>query len=141
MKSFLEDPWAVLTKKLNQSEETNRDVSPMLEHSFSSQLISIDSEYNLECKSVRTVDSSSLCSESVNESTLDTTLGLDDTGNSNVSNADSSVDLKLDGVTFGQESKNNSVCSNDDSASEDINKDDNIQDSCVSKPNTIQDLI
>ncbi|XP_076303046.1 uncharacterized protein LOC143221498 [Lasioglossum baleicum] len=141
MKSFLEDPWAELTKKLNESTETNGDDSVKLEQSLSPQLFYMDSESNSECKSITNVHNSCFSSESRNESSIDVKLGLDDTNVSDVSKTESSIDLKLDNVRFSQESKNDSICNNNDSASENIRDENNVHDICTSKTNIIQDLI
>ncbi|KOC61860.1 hypothetical protein WH47_06189 [Habropoda laboriosa] len=139
MKSFLEDPWAELTKKLNKSKETKGSKSFKIEQSVPSQLIYIDSKSSSESKS-RANDDSQFSSESRNETSVDVTLGLDDTDISDLSRTKSSIDLKLDNVRFSEESKNISICSNNDSACKDTH-DENIRHSCTSKADIIQDLI
>ena len=71
-------------------------------------------------------------------------MELNDTDISNVSRTESSIDLKLDDVRFSQESKNDSVCNNnDDNVNEGINNKNNvnsINDICLSEMNSIQDL-
>lgn len=144
MKSFLEDPWAELTKKLVEDKETNGNESPKIELSLSSQLTCVDTESYCESKSISSIDNSCLSPGSKSESSIDAKLGLDDTDISNVSRTESSIDLKLDSVRFIQESKNDSVCNNnDDSVNEGIqneNNVNNINDICSSKMNIIQDL-
>ncbi|CAK9828120.1 hypothetical protein ANTRET_LOCUS5699 [Anthophora retusa] len=103
MKSFLEDPWAELTKKLDKSKETKGTRSPKIEQ---------------------------------DETSVNVTLGLDDTDVSDLSRTKSSIDLKLDDVRFSEESKDNSICSNNDSAC-----DESIRRSCTSKADIIQDVI
>ncbi|XP_033309798.1 uncharacterized protein DDB_G0280315-like [Bombus bifarius] len=144
MKSFLEDPWAELTKKLTKDKETNGDESPKVELSSSSQLAYVDTESYSESKSISSIDNSCFSPESKSKSSIDAKLGLDDTDISNVSRTGSSIDLKLDSVRFSQESKNDSVCNNnDDSVNEGIlneNNVNNINDICSSKINISQDL-
>ncbi|XP_034171185.1 uncharacterized protein LOC117600209 [Osmia lignaria lignaria] len=110
--SFLEDPWAELMKKLNDSKEVNdSEMSPTFEPLLSSESIYIDSK---------------------NE------LGLDDTDVSSVSRTESSIDINLENVTFGQELVNKSNGSNNDSVCEDFQ-----ENGVHSAPttNVIQDLI
>ncbi|XP_043579321.1 TBC1 domain family member 5 homolog A-like [Bombus pyrosoma] len=144
MKSFLEDPWAELTKKLMKDKEINGNESPKIELSLSSQLACVDTESYFESKSISSIDNSCFSPESKSESSIDAKLGLDDTDISNVSRIENSIDLKLDNVRFSQESKNDSVCNNSgDSVNEGIHNEDNvnnINDICSSKMNIIQDL-
>ncbi|CAK9828121.1 hypothetical protein ANTRET_LOCUS5699 [Anthophora retusa] len=135
MKSFLEDPWAELTKKLDKSKETKGTRSPKIEQSVSSQLIYIDSRSSSESKS-RAADDSRFNSKCRDETSVNVTLGLDDTDVSDLSRTKSSIDLKLDDVRFSEESKDNSICSNNDSAC-----DESIRRSCTSKADIIQDVI
>ncbi|XP_076755235.1 uncharacterized protein LOC143426014 [Xylocopa sonorina] len=137
MKSFLEDPWAELVEKLNKSKEMNGDEPSKIE---SSQLIYIDPKSNSNSKTIANVNSY-FSSESRNDSSVDVTLGLDDTDISDMSRTESSIDLKLDNVRFSQVSKNDSFCSNNDSISEDINDEHNIHNICSSNKNMIQNLV
>ncbi|XP_017875898.1 uncharacterized protein LOC108622497 [Ceratina calcarata] len=119
MRSFLEDPWAELTEKLNKSKETDEDES-----------LEIDS------KALSNLDSSCLSPESKLESSIDVTLGLDDTDISDISRTESSIDLKLDSVKVSQESKDDSSSSVN---SEDANNETNVSDIC-SGTSIIRDL-
>ncbi|KAK9303764.1 hypothetical protein QLX08_004640 [Tetragonisca angustula] len=139
MKSFLEDPWAELTKKLNGSKETCENESSELEQSFSSQ-VDVDSDSNVECKSVSNVDDSYSSSKSRNESFVDMKLRLDDTDVSNKSQTESSVDLKIDNIRCSQESEDDGVCNNSSSMSEGIESESNIND-CALETNVVQALI
>lgn len=141
MKSFLEDPWAELIKKLNKSEETNRGKLPKIEQSLSSRIMYINSQTDSESKSVTNMDDSCSNQESRNESSIDLTLGLDDTDISNTSRTESSINSKLDNVRFSQESKNESICSNNDSACNDSYEESNNHHFCGSETGVIQDLI
>ncbi|XP_071856904.1 uncharacterized protein [Bombus fervidus] len=144
LKSFLEDPWAELTKKLMKEKETNGNESSKIELTLSSQLVYVDKESNSESKSISSIDNSCFSPESKSESSIDAKLELNDTDISNVSRTESSIDLKLDNVRFSQESKNDSVCNNSgDSVNEGIhdkNTVNNINDICSSNTNIIQDL-
>lgn len=140
MKSFLEDPWAELTKKLSESTETNEDESLKLEQLFSPQSIYVDSEPNSECKSVTNVDNSCFSPETKNESSVDINLGLNDTNISSVSRTESSIDIKFDNVRFSEESKNNSICNNNDNTSENIRDENNINNICISKTDIVQNF-
>lgn len=139
MKSFLEDPWAELTKKLSESTETNEDESLKLEQLFSPQSIYVDSEPNSECKSVN-VDNSCFSPETKNESSVDINLGLNDTNINSVSRTESSIDIKFDNVRFSEESKNNSICNNNDNTSENIRDENNINNICISKTDIVQNF-
>ena len=141
MKSFLEDPWAELIKKLNTSEDTNGEKSPKREQSLSSQSIRVHSKTDFETKSGIYIDDTCFSQESGNDSSIRVKLGLDDTDISDVSRTESSIDLKLDGVTFSRESKNGSSCSNDDSACEDVHEVDNVHCSYGAETSAIQALI
>lgn len=141
MKSFLEDPWAELTKKLAKDKETNGNESPKIELLLSPQLAHVDTESYSESKSISSIDNSCFSQESKSESSIDAKLGLDDTDISNVSRTESSIDLKLDSVGFSQESKNDDVCNNnDDSVNEGIHNENNVSnvnDICSSKISNI----
>lgn len=139
MKSFLEDPWAELIKKLNTSEDTNGEKSPEREHALSSQSIRVHSKADFEAKSGIDIDDPCLSQESGNDSSIRVKLGLDDI--SDVSRTESSIDLKLDGVTFSRESKNGSSCSNDDSACEDAHELDNVHCSYGAEAGAVRALI
>ncbi|XP_076627540.1 uncharacterized protein LOC143344875 [Colletes latitarsis] len=141
MKSFLEDPWAELIKKLNKSEETNGEKLPKIEQLLSPQSIYRDSNTGSENKSVTDLNDSCLSQESKNESSLDLTLGLDDTDISDMSRTESSINSKLGNVRFSQDSKNESICSNDDSACNDSYEESNIHQFCGSQTSLIQELI
>lgn len=137
-KSFLEDPWAELVKKLNKSEDANGEKSPKREQLLSVQSVYVNSETAFENKSVVEVDDSCFSEESKSESSLNVTLGLDDTDISSLSQTRSSIDLKLDNMRFSQESKDESVCSNNDVACEAVCKENNVRRSCDTQANTIQ---
>lgn len=91
-KSFLEDPWAELVKKLNKSEDANGQKSPKREQLLSVQSVYVNSETAFENKSVVEVDDSCFSEESKSESSLNVTLGLDDTDISSLSQTRSSID-------------------------------------------------
>ncbi|XP_050577748.1 uncharacterized protein LOC126916235 isoform X2 [Bombus affinis] len=144
LKSFLEDPWAELTKKLMKDKEAIGNESSKIVLSLSPQLAYVHTESYSESKSTSSIDNSYCSPESKSESSIDGKFGLDDTDISNVSRTESSIDLKVDSVKFSQESKNDNVCNNnDDSVNEGIlneNNVSNINDICSSKMNIIQDL-
>lgn len=138
MKSFLEDPWAELTKKLNASKETNENESSKLEQSLSQ--VGVDSDSIPECKSVSNVDNSCASSKSRNESSIDAKLGLNDTDVSSASQTESSIDLKIDNMKCSQESEDDGVCNDNSSASEGIHSESNVNDR-ASETNAVQALI
>ncbi|XP_054007408.1 uncharacterized protein LOC128891707 [Hylaeus anthracinus] len=141
VKSFLEDPWAELIQNLNKSEETNGGKLLKVKQSLSPQSIYRNSEADSENKSVTDADDSLFSQESKHESSLDVTLGLDDTNVSDTSRTESSINSKLGNVRFSQESQNESFCSNNDSACNDSYEESTIHQFCGSEADLIQDLI
>lgn len=119
MKSFLEDPWAELTEKLNKSKETDEDESPKIDGTALSNL-----------------DSSCPSPDSKQESSMDVTLELDDTDISDISRTESSIDLKFDNVKVSQESKEDDFCNIN---SEEARKKTSVSNVC-SGTNMIRDL-
>ncbi|KAG7209153.1 hypothetical protein KM043_015293 [Ampulex compressa] len=140
MKSFLEDPWAELTKKLNKSLEVDKNESSMFDYSSNSKLVDDNSEQDSESKSTMDVTSLQCSPQSKHDSSIDVTLGLDDTGLSQVSKAESSIDLKLDDMKFSQESKNESLSSIDDGICEEPCIEDNVHAPSESERNIAQKL-
>ncbi|KAF3427155.1 hypothetical protein E2986_10049 [Frieseomelitta varia] len=139
MKAFLEDPWADLTKMLNESKETSENESSKLEQSSLSQ-VDVDSDSNAECKSVSNVDDSYSSSKSRNESFVDIKLRLDDTDVSNKSQTESSIDLKIDDMRCSQDSEDDGVCNNSSSISESIESESNVNDRAL-ETNVVQALV
>lgn len=139
MTSFLEDPWAELMKKFNDSKEVHREISPTLELP-SSDSICIDPRLSSESQSVIDIDDSPFNLKSKTESSIDVALGLDDTDVSTMCKSESSIDLKLQNVRFGQELTNESKCSNNGSVCEDL-EERNVHLSCDSTTAVIQDLV
>ncbi|KAK1133541.1 hypothetical protein K0M31_011345 [Melipona bicolor] len=134
MKSFLEDPWAELTTKLNKSKETNGNESSKLEQSFLLE-VSVDSHSNAECKSLLNIDDSCSSSKSRIESSIDAKSRLDDTDVSNKSQTESSIDLNIENMRCSQESEDDGVCNNS-STSEGIHSQSNVNDH-ASKTNVV----
>ncbi|XP_076232827.1 uncharacterized protein LOC143178190 [Calliopsis andreniformis] len=134
MKSFLEDPWAELVKKLNRSEGANEEKSLKHEQLLPVQSVCVNSETDFEDKSVIDED---FCfsQESKNDSPMNV-LGLDDADVSSISRTESSIDLKLDNVRFSQESKDKSICS--DTTCEDILEENSVHHACDSQTNSIE---
>ncbi|XP_076656040.1 uncharacterized protein LOC143360795 [Halictus rubicundus] len=117
MKSFLEDPWAELVKRLSKSEDTKGVKLSTIEESLSSQSIyNITSKTYSESNCVRDVNDSYPSQESIHDSSIEASLGLDESDVSELSKTDSSINLKLDSVRFSEESKNESINSNNDNA-------------------------
>lgn len=135
MKSFLEDPWAELSDKLNKSREAINDVSLLPQFSC------IDPKDDSVSSSATDLDDSQFSQESRNESSVDVTLGLDDTHLSKQSKTESSIDLKLDDNKCSQESMNKSFSSTNDSVCENSDKADNNSHLHDSELNTVQETI
>ncbi|XP_031850344.1 uncharacterized protein LOC116435179 [Nomia melanderi] len=138
MKSFLEDPWAELVKKLNKSEDAKGGELSKLEQSLSPQSV-YDITSKKYCESKSDLDDSCLSQESKNDSSIDGTLGLDDTDVSDLSKTDSSINLKLDSVRFSEESGNENICSN--IACEETQEGNNIREFCATETGSIKAII
>lgn len=138
MKSFLEDPWAGLVKKLNKSEDAKGGELSKIEQSLSPQSVyHITSKENSESKS--DFYDSCLSQESKNGSSVDGTLGLDDTDVSDLSKTDSSINLKLESVNFSKESETENICSN--IACEETQEGNSIREFCATETGSIKAII
>lgn len=113
MPSCLEDPWEVLLKKLDNLRGTDNDKTHQIESSSNLESVDSNSTEKSESKVPRDVNlNDSRCSqESKMDSSVDTTFGEDTVNVSHTSKADSSLDLKIDGICFNQDSADESVSS------------------------------
>lgn len=129
MKSFLEDPWADLMEKLNESKEVKNTQSPKAES------LSV-----YQTRSTSELDDSLLSQESKNDS-VDTSLGLMDTDVSVLSKTESSIDLTFDNVCVSQDSTNSSPQCASKSPKQEVHHEDSVCDSCNTKTSIPQELI
>ncbi|XP_076276177.1 uncharacterized protein LOC143207043 isoform X2 [Lasioglossum baleicum] len=142
MKSFLEDPWAELVTRLSKSEDTKGGTLSKIKESLSSQSIyDITSKTYSESKSIRDVDDSYPSQESKHDSSIEVTLGLDDSDVSELSKTDSSINLKLDSVRFSEDSKNESINSNNDNAFGDAQEEHDMREFCGTKTDSVEAII
>ncbi|XP_078043506.1 uncharacterized protein LOC144473482 [Augochlora pura] len=138
MKSFLEDPWADLTKRLSKSEDTNGKLSNIEQLLSSQSIYNISSKTCSESKSIRDIDDSYPSQESKHDSSVEQALGLDDSDVSELSKTDSSINLKLDSVRFSEESKNESINNSQNNGFDDAEAATDIREFCGTETSTVK---